>query len=316
MQNNYSNRDFVRNDIAYAGFWVRLAAYFLDNVIVFFMLLVVRLAMSGVLSIVQGTVLRGNILFHYTLKDIVLYLGQVMYFILCTRYTGTTIGKKALNLRVVNADGSPELDFLTVAYRETVGRFLCSLPMCIGYLMTGLDKEKRGIHDMLCDTRVVYAKKVRPYPMYRPPIPPAPAPQPPVGAGAPMQQPAPGSIPPMGAGAPMQQPVPGSMPPVGARAPMQQPVPEPMPPVGARMPQQPVPGPIPLMGAKISEQPGKTGIPSAPPAQQEGPYRMIRPKDQNLYPGGEAVLEGKQEKLAQEEKTYSGIEEKEDSNRS
>ncbi len=289
MQNNYSNRDFVRNDIAYAGFWVRLAAYFLDNVIVFFMLLVVRLAMSGVLSIVQGTVLRGNILFHYTLKDIVLYLGQVMYFILCTRYTGTTIGKKALNLRVVNADGSPELDFLTVAYRETVGRFLCSLPMCIGYLMTGLDKEKRGIHDMLCDTRVVYAKKVRPYPMYRPPIPPAP--QPPVGAGAPM-------------------------PPVGARAPMQQPAPGSMPPVGARMPQQPVPGPMPPMGAKISEQPGKTGIPSAPPAQQEGPYRMIRPKDQNLYPGGEAVLEGKQEKLAQEEKTYSGIEEKEDSNRS
>lgn len=288
MQNNYSNRDLVCSDIAYAGFWVRLAAYFLDNVIVFFMLLVVRLAMSGFLSVMRGTVLGGNILFHYTLKDIVLYLGQVLYFILCTRYTGTTIGKKAMNLRVVNADGSPELDFLTVAYRETVGRFLCSLPMCIGYLVAGLDKEKRGIHDMLCDTRVVYAKKVKPYPMYRPPVPPGP-----------------GTVPPMGAGMRVQ---PGAEP--------MQPGQSPFPPMGTGMTGRPGSGEMPPMGAGIPGQPGRSGIPSVPPMPQDGPYRMIRPKEQNLHPEGEALFGGKQEKPDQEEKPYAGIEEKEDSNRS
>ncbi len=241
MQNNYDNRRPVGNDVVYAGFWVRLAAYFLDSVLVFFMLLLVRLALSGVMSIMRGTVLGGNILFHYTLKDIVLYLAQVLYFILCTRYTGTTVGKKALNLRVINADGSTELDFLNVVYRETVGRFLCSLPMGIGYFIAGLDKEKRGIHDMLCDTRVVYAKKVKIYPVYYPPMPPVQG--------------------------PMTQP--GSMPPVS------------------------------------------TGMPNQP-----GLYRMVPPKEQNLHPSRENVFEEKQENSDKEGKPYSGIEEKEDSNRS
>lgn len=303
MQNNSNNNcNFVRDDIAYAGFWVRLAAYFLDNVIVFLMLLIVRLALAGFLSVVRGTALGGNILFHYTLKDIVLYLGQVLYFILCTRYTGTTIGKRAMNLRVVNADGSPELDMLTVVYRETVGRFLCSLPICIGYLMTGLDKEKRGIHDMLCDTRVVYAKKVKIYPMYYPPVQPTPRNVPPMGAGMP-GQPGPmaplGNVPPMGTGMSAQ---PGPMAPPGN-----------VPPMGTGMSAQP--GPRPPVGVGIPSQPGSTGGSSVYPVQQDGPYRMVSPKEQNLRPVEVPSFEGIQN-TDEDEKSYSGIEEKEDSNRS
>lgn len=160
--------DDLERNVTYAGFWVRAAAYVIDNVVVFAGLLIVRLLLSVVLSAVQGTVLGGNILFHYTLKDILLYVCQVLYFILCTYCTGTTLGKRAMNLRVVDADGEGDLSLLNVVYRETVGRFLCSLPAGIGYLIAGLDKEKRGIHDMLCDTRVVYAKKVAVYPVYKP----------------------------------------------------------------------------------------------------------------------------------------------------
>ena len=160
MQNNYDSRR-ADEGVTYAGFWVRLAAYLIDSVIVFFLLLVVR----AVMSVLSGTALGGNILFSYTLKDIVLYLGEVLYFILCTRYTGTTLGKRAMNLRVIRVDESGELDFLTIAYRETVGRFLCGISICIGYLIIGLDREKRGFHDMLCDTRVVYGKKVKIYPV-------------------------------------------------------------------------------------------------------------------------------------------------------
>lgn len=156
MQNSYD-----KTKVCYAGFWVRLAAYAIDSVLVFLGLLIVRLILSAVMSALQGTVLGGNILFHYTLKDILLYLCQVLYFILCTYYTGTTLGKRAMNLRVVNADEGETLSLLDVIYRETVGRFLCSVIAGIGYLIVGLDPEKRGIHDMLCDTRVVYAVKVK-----------------------------------------------------------------------------------------------------------------------------------------------------------
>lgn len=162
MQNSYSN------DTAgceYAGFWVRFAAYLLDSVIVFFALFAVRLAVSGIMAAVKGTLLGGNLLFQYDLKDIVLYLSEALYFILCTYYTGTTLGKKAMNLRVISAGGEEKPGLLTIVYRETVGRFLSGVIMGVGYLMIGIDKEKRGIHDILCDTRVIYGKKIKVFKM-------------------------------------------------------------------------------------------------------------------------------------------------------
>ena len=155
MQNSYSSRD-----TEYAGFWVRLAAYVIDSIIVFFGLLFVRLFLSGIMSVLSDTWIGGNILFHYTLKDILLYGFQVLYFILCTYLTGTTLGKRAMNLRVVSADGQ-KLTILNVVYRETIGRFLCSISVGIGYIIAGVEREKRGLHDILCDTRVIYAKRVK-----------------------------------------------------------------------------------------------------------------------------------------------------------
>ncbi len=160
MQNSYSNEN-------YAGFWVRLAAYAIDSVIVAIGLLVVRLAWIGIGALISGTILDENVLFHYSLKDIVLYIFKVMYFALLTWCTGTTIGKRLMNLRVVPADRNEKLSFVDVLYRETVGRFLCGISIWIGYIIVGIDKEKRGFHDMLCDTRVVYEKKVKMYPEYQ-----------------------------------------------------------------------------------------------------------------------------------------------------
>ena len=94
MQNNCDKK----RDVTYAGFWVRLAAYVIDSVIVFFGLLFVRLFSSGIFSMLEGTALGGNVLFDYTLKDIVLYGFQVMYFVLFLYYTGTTPGKRLSEL--------------------------------------------------------------------------------------------------------------------------------------------------------------------------------------------------------------------------
>ena len=146
---------------------MRLAAYVIDSVIVTIGLLVVRLAWIGIGALISGTILDGNVLFHYSLKDIVLYIFKVMYFILLTWCTGTTIGKRLMNLRVVPADRNEKLSFVDVLYRETIGRFLCGVSIWIGYIIVGIDKEKRGFHDMLCDTRVVYEKKVKVYPEYQ-----------------------------------------------------------------------------------------------------------------------------------------------------
>ena len=142
MQNSYSNEN-------YAGFWVRLAAYVIDSVIVAIGLLVVRLAWIGIGALISGTILDENVLFHYSLKDIVLYIFKVMYFALLTWCTGTTIGKRLMNLRVVPADRNEKLSFVDVLYRETVGRFLCGISIWIGYIIVGIDKEKRGFQRQL-----------------------------------------------------------------------------------------------------------------------------------------------------------------------
>ncbi len=181
MQNNYANRG--RQELEFAGFWVRLAAYLIDLGIVWIGLLFVNLVI-GIMSFAGGGLFRTRWLFQYTVKDTILYLLQVAYFILLTYYTETTPGKRLMNLRVVPADGNRKLTFVSILYRETVGRFRCGLSIGIGYIMAGVDREKRGLHDMICDTRVVYGKRIKVVPKYQamaayPPIPPVP-PAPPV----------------------------------------------------------------------------------------------------------------------------------------
>lgn len=133
----------------------------IDSVVVFAGLLIVRLIFAGISLAGGGAITGTDILFHYSLKDIMLYALKVLYFIAFTYLTGTTLGKKAMNLRVVSKNPEEKLTLFNVVYRETVGRFLCSLPVNIGYIVAGIDSEKRGFHDLLCDTRVVYQKKIK-----------------------------------------------------------------------------------------------------------------------------------------------------------
>ena len=154
-------KDFSREAPCPAGFWVRLAAYLVDSILVGAGLLLVRLVLSGLFSLIADSPFGGNVLFQYTWKDIILYVLGAGYYVLCLYYTGTTVGKRLFNLRVIHEGGSGELTFVDVLYRETVGKFLSGIFLCAGYLMAGLGREKRALHDILCDTRVVYEKKIK-----------------------------------------------------------------------------------------------------------------------------------------------------------
>ena len=74
----------------------------IDSVVVFAGLLIVRLIFAGISLAGGGAITGTDILFHYSLKDIILYALKVLYFIAFTYLTGTTLGKKAMNLRVVS----------------------------------------------------------------------------------------------------------------------------------------------------------------------------------------------------------------------
>lgn len=66
---------------------------------------------------------------------------------------GATPGKMALGLKVVRPDGSG------IDVGRAIGRYfakmLSAIIIYIGYIMAGFDAQKRALHDMICDTRVI-----------------------------------------------------------------------------------------------------------------------------------------------------------------
>ncbi|MBR1742151.1 MAG: RDD family protein [Lachnospiraceae bacterium] len=149
---------FPESERVYAGFFVRLAAYLIDWIIVGAALLVIKIPV-WISWIMNGTgFLTQDFIFKYSIYDMVIYVLKVLYFVLLTYYSGATLGKKLMNLEVVSEeDRKPTL--FEIAYRESVGKFLSGLIMSVGYIIIGLDKRKRGLHDQLADTCVVYCHK-------------------------------------------------------------------------------------------------------------------------------------------------------------
>jgi uncharacterized RDD family membrane protein YckC len=141
----------------YAGFWIRVLASLIDSII-----------LGVVNSIIQFTALRPMLGMTDMSNDPAAIfaalgamgvLGSVGLLLACTyeavfvAQMGATPGKMALGMKVVRPDGS------RVDLGRAVGRYfaklLSMLILCIGYIMVAFDSEKRGLHDIICDTRVV-----------------------------------------------------------------------------------------------------------------------------------------------------------------
>lgn len=141
-----------------AGFGPRAAAYIIDRAIILVACALVRVP-AWLMSLSGGGALTAkSFLFQYSALDVLCWLLASAYLVLMTYYTGSTLGKKLMRLRVEKDDGAA-LGFADALYRETVGRFLSSIAR-IGYLMVLADRKKRAFHDYLCDTRVVYDEVV------------------------------------------------------------------------------------------------------------------------------------------------------------
>lgn len=152
--NNICN---MTNDkkLVYAGFFARLAAYLVDMILIGLPLLILRVPMFFISLSNPDFFLLKPVLFDFTSWAIFLYILKVLYFVLMTYFKGATIGKYLFRLKVVSDNPEEGLSFTTVLYRETIGRYLSSL-LYIGYIMVGASNDKRGLHDMICDTHVAY----------------------------------------------------------------------------------------------------------------------------------------------------------------
>ena len=159
----------ARGPVVYGGFWRRVAARLIDTLILWF---------AG--QLVIGVV--GEFFFHDTMAlleklkghnptpeqamSMVPFFAAAIGISLCLgiaydcfflRKYSATPGKKALGLAIRRADGSP------LSIGRIIARYfalmLNSFTLGLSYLVVAFDDEKRGVHDYVCDTRVVRTER-------------------------------------------------------------------------------------------------------------------------------------------------------------
>ncbi|HEY4911567.1 MAG TPA: RDD family protein [Methylomirabilota bacterium] len=138
----------VAATITPAGFWIRFVAVLIDGVVL--------LVAQGILFSAGWMLSGGNMGGGMALKGAVNLFGTLIgaaYGIVFHWLWGQTLGKMALQIKVVSMDGGP------LSFGQATGRyfatFLSALILCIGFIMAGIRSDKRALHDLLAGTRVV-----------------------------------------------------------------------------------------------------------------------------------------------------------------
>jgi len=141
-----------------AGFITRFAAGIADAVILFLLL--------------RGTIWLLNASAHVLRRFappidlatlVIFHVPAIvaLYFVACWRWRGQTPGKWLLGIRVVAIDDTklgPGKISVGRAVLRLVGYLLSALPFYLGFLWI-LGRERRGLHDRLARTAVVYARR-------------------------------------------------------------------------------------------------------------------------------------------------------------
>ena len=144
----------------YAGFWVRFGAYLIDTIILAIVGSALQLAFTGSMINIpevkpgtQASDVLAPMLAAMGLVTVVNMAIAACYEGLFVARTGATPGKMIAGLKVIRPDGS------SVPTGRAFGRYfakiLSSVTLLIGFIMAAFDSEKRALHDMVCDTRVI-----------------------------------------------------------------------------------------------------------------------------------------------------------------
>jgi hypothetical protein len=122
----------VSNPVVYVGFWRRFFASFIDAIIT-------------------------SLLTAFTDHEWLIFILAILYFTLLTASPlQGTIGKVAIGAIVVDTNGNQ------ISIARSLGRyisyFISSIILLFGFIMIAFHGEKRGLHDLICGTKVINKK--------------------------------------------------------------------------------------------------------------------------------------------------------------
>jgi uncharacterized RDD family membrane protein YckC len=149
--------------VQYGGFWIRFLAYLIDAIILQTVGGIIQFMTVGSFITIPRFEPGENplesmgplmaLIGTASLISLAIYCAYETFFV--ARF-GATPGKMALGLKVVRPGGGP-VD-VGRAFARSLARMLSGLILGIGYFMIAFDSEKRGLHDMICDTRVIKSR--------------------------------------------------------------------------------------------------------------------------------------------------------------
>ncbi|OGG02571.1 hypothetical protein A2Z33_02160 [Candidatus Gottesmanbacteria bacterium RBG_16_52_11] len=144
----------------YAGFTPRFFASMIDGFIVAVIYGLVSTIPSFLLSMVTGTSQDPGLALVSAIAGMALWVlgmaGVYAYWIYFTGKSGQTVGKKLLNIRVVDAATGRPPTYTHAFLREVIGKLLSSF-LLLGYLWMLWDQRKQTWHDKIAGTVVVKA---------------------------------------------------------------------------------------------------------------------------------------------------------------
>jgi uncharacterized RDD family membrane protein YckC len=151
------------SSVGYAGFWLRLVAWFIDAIllgVVGNILMLIfglgtgdwrHLVMSGGQPRPEDIALLMGMMFRIMFISIILH--WLYYAFLESSTWQGTLGKKALGLYVTDLSG------MRISFGRATGRFfariISGLTLGIGYLMVAFTEKKQALHDMIAGTLVL-----------------------------------------------------------------------------------------------------------------------------------------------------------------
>lgn len=128
---------------AYAGFWARFLAQFIDSIILF--------VIAGIAALVLAVALNEPALAY------VLYIPIAIAYYSWGNGTGGTCGKQAMGLRVISRDTGGDIG-IAAGLGRTIVWWLASIPFYLGWFWMLWDREKRCWQDHAAGSIVVKAR--------------------------------------------------------------------------------------------------------------------------------------------------------------
>ena len=135
--------------VRYAGFWIRAAASVVDTILL-------GLIIFPLLTSLYGTGYWLNESFSSGPVDILLnYVLPAIAVIAFWVYKSATPGKMLFKLKIISVK-----DGQAPGFGQLIGRYfsyyVSMIPLFLGFIWVAFDKNKRGWHDKLSSTAVIY----------------------------------------------------------------------------------------------------------------------------------------------------------------